>query len=198
MDAETRRRLDIARSRHPVAQLAITVALEHFTAIMAHSLLTEKDPLPGAPAEVLRLWQWHAIEEVEHKAVAFDTYLAVTRELSRVQALGHPMPGDGADQRAVLVLELRAHGGLLPPGWNQHAAHLVARAYYLRFAKARHDAQSLQCRISVSSAQASIPGTTMTARWSASSSNAFAWQNRRADIRRIQPSKTSRNSKIIP
>jgi predicted metal-dependent hydrolase len=82
MDAETRRRLDIGRSRHPVGQLAITVALEHFTAIMAHSLLTEKDPLPGAPAEVLRLWQWHAIEEVEHKAVAFDTYLAVTRELS--------------------------------------------------------------------------------------------------------------------
>jgi len=82
MDAETRRRLDIARSRHPVAQLAITVALEHFTAIMAHSLLTEKDPLPGAPAEVLRLWQWHAIEEVEHKAVAYDTYLCVTRELS--------------------------------------------------------------------------------------------------------------------
>ncbi|WP_116809099.1 metal-dependent hydrolase [Steroidobacter cummioxidans] len=82
MDAEMRRRLDIARSRHPVGQLAITVALEHFTAIMAHSLLTEKDPLPGAPPEVLRLWQWHAIEEVEHKAVAFDTYLAVTRELS--------------------------------------------------------------------------------------------------------------------
>jgi uncharacterized protein len=82
MDAETRRRLDIARSRHPVVQLAITVALEHFTAIMAHSLLTEKDPLPGAPAEVLRLWQWHAIEEVEHKAVAYDTFLAVTREMS--------------------------------------------------------------------------------------------------------------------
>ena len=54
MDAETRRRLDIARSRHPVVQLAITVGLEHFTAIMAHSLLTEKNPLPGAPAEVLR------------------------------------------------------------------------------------------------------------------------------------------------
>lgn len=82
MDAETRRRLDIARSRHPVVQLAITVALEHFTAIMAHSLLTEKKPLPGAPAEVLRLWQWHAIEEVEHKAVAYDTFVAVTREMS--------------------------------------------------------------------------------------------------------------------
>jgi hypothetical protein len=82
MDAETRRRLDIARSRHPVVQLAITVALEHFTAIMAHSLLTEKNPLPGAPGEVLRLWQWHAIEEVEHKAVAYDTFLAVTRDMS--------------------------------------------------------------------------------------------------------------------
>lgn len=85
MDAETRRRLDIARSRHPVVQLAITVALEHFTAIMAHSLLMEKNPLPGAPAEVLRLWQWHAIEEVEHKAVAFDTFLAVTREMSSLR-----------------------------------------------------------------------------------------------------------------
>jgi uncharacterized protein len=83
MDAETRRRLDLARSRHPVVQLAITVALEHFTAIMAHCLLTDKNPLPGAPEQVLRLWQWHAIEEVEHKAVAYDTYLAVTQELSR-------------------------------------------------------------------------------------------------------------------
>lgn len=82
MDAETRRRLDIARSRHPVAQLAITVALEHFTAIMAHSLLADKNPLPGAPPEVLRLWQWHAIEEMEHKAVAYDTFLAVTHKLS--------------------------------------------------------------------------------------------------------------------
>lgn len=82
MDAETRRRLDLARTRHPVVQLAITVALEHFTAIMANRLLTDKNPLPGAPAEVLRLWQWHAIEELEHKAVAYDTFLAVTRDLS--------------------------------------------------------------------------------------------------------------------
>jgi predicted metal-dependent hydrolase len=82
MDAETRRRVDLARSRHPVAQLAITVALEHFTAIMAHSMLTEAKPMPGAPTEILRLWQWHAIEEVEHKAVAYDTFLAVTRDLS--------------------------------------------------------------------------------------------------------------------
>jgi predicted metal-dependent hydrolase len=82
MDAETRRRVDIARGRPPVVQLAITVALEHFTAIMAHALLTEKTPLPGAEEEVLRMWQWHAIEEIEHKAVAYDAYVAATRNLS--------------------------------------------------------------------------------------------------------------------
>lgn len=82
MDAETRRRVDEARNRPHLVQLALTVALEHFTAIMAHSLLTEREPLPGAPEEVLRLWQWHAIEEIEHKAVAYDTYLAVTQHMS--------------------------------------------------------------------------------------------------------------------
>jgi len=82
MDAETRRRVDEARNRPHLVQLALTVALEHFTAIMAHSLLTEREPLPGAPEEVVRLWQWHAIEEIEHKAVAYDTYLAVAQHMS--------------------------------------------------------------------------------------------------------------------
>ena len=82
MDAETRRRVDLARAREPVVQLAITVALEHFTAIMAHSLLTETDPMPGVSEEIRRMWQWHAIEEVEHKAVAFDTFLVATKHMS--------------------------------------------------------------------------------------------------------------------
>ncbi|HKQ16819.1 MAG TPA: metal-dependent hydrolase [Steroidobacteraceae bacterium] len=82
IDAEVRRRVDEARTRPHVVQLALTVALEHFTAIMAHSLLTEREPLPGASEEILRLWQWHAIEEIEHKAVAYDTYLAVTQRMS--------------------------------------------------------------------------------------------------------------------
>jgi predicted metal-dependent hydrolase len=81
MDVETRRRVDEARARPPVVQLALTVALEHFTAIMAHSLLTEREPLPGAPEDIVRLWQWHAIEEIEHKAVAYDTFVAVTQHM---------------------------------------------------------------------------------------------------------------------
>jgi len=82
MDAYTRNRIDFARQKPPIGQLAITIALEHFTAIMAHALLTEEHPLPGAPKEIARLWQWHAIEEIEHKGVCYDTYLLATRNLS--------------------------------------------------------------------------------------------------------------------
>ena len=82
IDAEVRRRVDEARTRPHLVQLALTVALEHFTAIMAYSLLTEREPLPGASEEIVRLWQWHAIEEIEHKAVAYDTFLAVTQNMS--------------------------------------------------------------------------------------------------------------------
>lgn len=85
IDAHVRSNLDAARARHPVAQLAITVCLEHFTAIMAYALLAERDPLPGAPPDVLKLWQWHAVEELEHKSVAYDTWLAVTAPMSRVR-----------------------------------------------------------------------------------------------------------------
>ena len=81
MDAHTRHRIEIARSRHPLAQLATTVALEHFTAIMAHALLIDPNPLPGAPRDIVKLWLWHAIEEIEHKGVAYDTYLVATRNL---------------------------------------------------------------------------------------------------------------------
>ena len=85
MDAETRRRVNLARERPPVVQLAITVALEHFTAIMAHTLLKDDQPLPGASPDIVRLWQWHAIEEVEHKAVAFDTFVAATKHMSSLR-----------------------------------------------------------------------------------------------------------------
>lgn len=55
MEAHTRERIEIGRARHPIAQLAITVALEHFTAIMAHVLLADPDPMRGAPRDVVKL-----------------------------------------------------------------------------------------------------------------------------------------------
>lgn len=55
-------------------QLAATAALEHITAIMADGLLREPRHLAGAHRSMIRLWRWHALEETEHKAVAFDVY----------------------------------------------------------------------------------------------------------------------------
>jgi predicted metal-dependent hydrolase len=73
--------LTLTRRNHPVAQLCVTVSLEHFTAIFAHSMLLHGENFAGASDEAQRMWTWHAIEEVEHKGVAFDTYMHVTREL---------------------------------------------------------------------------------------------------------------------
>lgn len=81
MEEWVRDRLAESRQQHPVAQLCVTVALEHFTAIFAHQMLSNPRLFAGASEEARRMWIWHAIEEVEHKAVAFDTYLHVTREL---------------------------------------------------------------------------------------------------------------------
>ena len=55
-------------------QLAKTVALEHFTAIFGELILLHPEVLDGAHPEVKQLWMWHALEEVEHKSVAFDVY----------------------------------------------------------------------------------------------------------------------------
>ena len=71
--------------RHPLARrvlspmnrLAITVALEHFTAIMADELLKNPAYEKLMDPEHAKLWLWHAVEETEHKAVAFDVYRAV-------------------------------------------------------------------------------------------------------------------------
>lgn len=82
LEARTRRRLDFARSRHPRLQLGATIALEHFTALLAHALLSDPRHLAGAAPHARDLWRWHAIEEIEHKSVAFDTFMAATRDLS--------------------------------------------------------------------------------------------------------------------
>ena len=83
MEERVRQRIDISRARHPLAQLAVTMALEHLTAILAHALLADPRHLVDAPPEVRRLWQWHAMEEIEHKGVAYDTFMHATRGLSR-------------------------------------------------------------------------------------------------------------------
>lgn len=61
----------------PAAQLSITVAQEHFTAIFAELVLSDPRVLEGASARLSAFWRWHALEETEHKAVAFDVFETV-------------------------------------------------------------------------------------------------------------------------
>lgn len=60
----------------PRMRLSITVALEHLTATMGESALTE-DFLDYAHPVMSGLLRWHAAEEIEHKSVAFDVLQAV-------------------------------------------------------------------------------------------------------------------------
>lgn len=57
--------------------LAQTVCAEHFTAILGEFLLAHPDFLNGSDYKLHKLFQWHAVEEIEHKAVAFDVYKEV-------------------------------------------------------------------------------------------------------------------------
>lgn len=66
------------RRLSPLTCLAITAALEHFTAVFAETLLSDQraQALLGT-GEVRSMLLWHAIEESEHRSVAFDVYRAV-------------------------------------------------------------------------------------------------------------------------
>ncbi|AUW59887.1 hypothetical protein C1T17_19205 [Sphingobium sp. SCG-1] len=75
--------LEEIKGRPRIADLAATMALEHFTAILAHQLLANPSHLEQADAESRELWRWHAIEEIEHKGVAYDTWTYATRHWTR-------------------------------------------------------------------------------------------------------------------
>ena len=69
-----------ARKKRLIYQLSATAALEHFTAMLAHAVLADPRHMQNAPEEARQMWEWHAMEEIEHKAVAYDTYMAVLKK----------------------------------------------------------------------------------------------------------------------
>ena len=77
-----------ARGRFtPLGQLALTCAIEHFTALLGDLLLREPETLAGMDDHMRPLWRWHAVEETEHKAVCYDVYKAVGGdEATRIRA----------------------------------------------------------------------------------------------------------------
>lgn len=75
LDAKVKRILDRVRRNSPRrVRLSITCSLEHFTALLAHLVLSDPRLLEGADPQMAALWRWHATEEHEHRAVAYDVY----------------------------------------------------------------------------------------------------------------------------
>ena len=66
------RRQEVGTKFSPAMCLAMTASLEHLTAVLSDQLLRNPAVLKGADEKMAMLWRWHAIEETEHKAVAYD------------------------------------------------------------------------------------------------------------------------------
>ena len=85
IEGSVRRRLAFLRKLGPMRMLGVTIALEHFTAMLADLFDSDPQLWAGTPEEILRMWRWHAMEETEHKAVAFDVFQQATREWSTLR-----------------------------------------------------------------------------------------------------------------
>ncbi|MEZ5956767.1 MAG: metal-dependent hydrolase [Hyphomonadaceae bacterium] len=85
IEASIKERVAYARSRGPMRMLLSTIALEHLTSMMADVHAANQQLFEGAPPGVERLWRWHAMEETEHKAVAFDVFMAATKDWTPFQ-----------------------------------------------------------------------------------------------------------------
>jgi predicted metal-dependent hydrolase len=71
-------------------QVAMTAAIEHWTAVIGeHTLASDDlDTAWDLPEESRAFLAWHLVEELEHRAVAFDTMQAVgTSEVERILAM---------------------------------------------------------------------------------------------------------------
>lgn len=83
LEAEVERTLAMTAGRPKIVDLAATMALEHYTAILAQRLLKDPAAFAGVDPAWAEMWRWHAIEEIEHKGVAFDTFRHATRDWGR-------------------------------------------------------------------------------------------------------------------
>ena len=131
--------LELTKNRPAILNLAVTMALEHYTAILAADFLGNPKLLAGADKEWGDLWRWHAIEEIEHKGVAYDTWLHATRDWSRfkrwrIKALVMLIvTGRFFNGRRKGVLDLLRQDGLTGPRvWGRLAWYVLAKPGMMR------------------------------------------------------------------
>jgi len=76
LEPEILKRIALVSRLPALDRLAVTCAFEHYTAMLADFVLRHPEWMDGAEPQMRTLWSWHAAEESEHKAVAFDVYRA--------------------------------------------------------------------------------------------------------------------------
>lgn len=77
---QEKRMLGFFRRRLPASwTIAHTAAVEHMTAIMAHSFMKHSDVFADADERMRALYVWHGVEEIEHKGVAYDVMQKVAK-----------------------------------------------------------------------------------------------------------------------
>jgi len=143
--AEVKVLLDRPRRRAtPLMQLAVTCALEHLTATMAEAWLTKPDMRDKAHSSVRTLWTWHAMEELDHKAVAFDVYVAAggtypVRIVAMIGATAFIIMQVSKMQLRMLAKDRRLHPGMLARGvweyWGPRGHFTRMIPAYLRYFK---------------------------------------------------------------
>ncbi|PWR21952.1 metal-dependent hydrolase [Zavarzinia compransoris] len=140
-------------------QLACTLFMEHFTAHLAERWLKDERFKATSEPEMMKLWLWHALEELEHKAVAYDVFEAVggtwgERAAAGALVVGVLLPGVLASWGVLLAKEGQA-GDLR--GNLRGLGHLFGRQGFLtgvirrmpdffgrRFHPRRHDTAALE------------------------------------------------------
>ncbi|MGI8937921.1 MAG: metal-dependent hydrolase [Iamia sp.] len=127
----TRRALAIReRVATKKSNLAATAGLEHFTAVLAEMIMGDEEvrDLFGDPA-VRDLFLWHALEESEHKAVAFDVYKAVGgSERTRVLTMKLVRFGFVSGLALQIVISLLGDRATYRPGNLRQSWHRFRRS----------------------------------------------------------------------
>jgi predicted metal-dependent hydrolase len=118
----------------PAQNLARTVALEHMTAFLASALLENPALLERMHPTVAAFWAWHAIEEIEHRSVAFDVYKEYVddeRLRVRTMALATVFFALATTARAVVIM--KRTGDLFDlPAWARGLDVMFGRQGILR------------------------------------------------------------------
>ena len=96
--------------------LAVTAAYEHCTAVFADAVLRYDSWFDGADPSLQTLWRWHAAEETEHRAVAFDLYVAAGGNYAwRIRWYGYALTLFAFDAGRQTLLNLWHAGVLFKP-----------------------------------------------------------------------------------